>query len=470
MQNPTTPHTFDNFEIAPNHHWAIIGGNGSGKSSFARCLKNQYSERASLVSFEDEQALLEREIYEDDSEWLNKIDHGRTTRELISELSPSHDVPASLIDTLQLASFIDTGFRLLSTGERRRLMLARALVQSPDILILDEPFDGLDHAFSQHLDSLLTQIAHDTQIILVTNRLSEMGDYITHIACLHQSKIILSGIQSQIQNSLEFQQLYTPSTLHKTLPPPPSNHTPYQADPATPIADLRSIRVAYHNKVILDQLNWTIHPKQHWKVSGPNGCGKSTLVNLISGDHPQCYSNEIYLFGKKRGIGESIWDIKQHMGLMSTTLHQQHRITITAETVILSGFFDTIGVYRPTTSEHRSITLEWLDYLGLTEHKNTNFHQLSFGQQRILLIARALVKRPHLLILDEPCQGLDPMNRALVINLIEKLVAHNAAQLIYISHEPEDRIDCLTHELNFIPTTNPTPESSPYTIQTTALT
>ena len=137
------------------------------------------------------------------------------------------------------------------------------------------------------------------------------------------------------------------------------------------------------------------------------------------------------------------------MGLMSTSLHQQYRITVTAETVVLSGFFDTIGVYRPVTPTHKQIANEWLKFIGLDKFKDTHFQNLSFGQQRMLLIARALIKRPYLLILDEPCQGLDPINRALVIQLIEQIACRKIAQIIYISHEPEDKLQCLTHELSF---------------------
>ena len=161
---------------------------------------------------------------------------------------------------------------------------------------------------------------------------------------------------------------------------------PYEPDIDEPVIEMKSVKVGYHQKEIIRDLDWQIMPEEHWKISGPNGSGKSTLMNLISGDHPQCYNNEIYLFGQRRGQGESIWDIKRHMGLMSTALHQQYRVWVTAETVLISGFFDSIGIYQPVFSEHKRIAAEWLKFLQLENNQKTSFQNLSFGQQRMLLI------------------------------------------------------------------------------------
>ena len=429
----------------------MVGSNGSGKSTFCKMLRDSDpSLEAQLVSFESEQELLEREIYEDDSEFINKQDPGRTPREILLEaIDPSVDFEW-LIKTLQMRPFVDTGFRLLSTGERRRLMLAVALSRKTRLLILDEPFDGIDKTFSSELAQVIDQVRQTTPTVLVVNRLSQLADSITHVACLSQMRLVYQGSSLEAKNNSIYQQLQGLNLASRETPPALKSNKSYSGPASTPIVDLRQIKVGYQSKTILSNLDWKIMPGEQWKISGPNGCGKSTLVNLITGDHPQCYSNEIYLFGRKRGIGESIWDVKHFMGIMSTTLHQQYRITVTAETVLLSGFFDTIGVYRPTTVEHKEIAKSWLDFLGMSKLKDSNFQQLSFGQQRMLLIGRALIKRPHLLILDEPCQGLDPLNRALVLHLIEDIIKNKIAQVIYISHEPEDSLPSLTDELQFI--------------------
>lgn len=466
-------------EIMASENWAILGGNGSGKSTLARMLSGQIPLRPGQrktnfnqilsVSFEDEQQLLEREIYEDDSEQLDRIDPGHTVRELISEKLPSARNLEEIIELLQLGHFIDTGFRLLSTGERRRLMLARALAEQADMLILDEPYDGLDAEFSQHLQTTLEILGQKKPIVTVVNRLSQLSEKVTHIAFLAEQQLLFCGPREELMENEIWNQLQARGDVPRPLPAALPNTTRYSPAENEPVITLKNIVVGYHGKTIIEGLNWQIMPAEHWKISGPNGCGKSTLVNLISGDHPQCYSNDIHLFGKRRGVGESIWEIKQHMGLMSTSLHQQYRIHVTAETVVLSGFFDSIGVYRPVTQNHKNIATEWLDFLQLSHHKNTDFQKLSFGQQRMLLIARALIKQPHLLILDEPCQGLDPLNRALVIQLIEEIAQRQIAQILYISHEAEDKINCLTHELRFHKKNKPNPDSSIYQISTSEL-
>ncbi len=463
------------FAILPGEHWAVVGGNGSGKTTFARMLAGEMElavgrrvsrcGRIGSVSFEAEQALLEREIYEDDSEALDCVDQGRTTHELITEHLAVGTPVEPIIEALQLGDFLHTGFRLLSTGERRRMMIARALSQAPEMLVLDEPYDGLDREFVGHLKSLIDEISRRIPTVVVLNRMSHMGEQVTHLACLHQMDLVLEGPREEVEQSKLWQQLQAMHTVVPALPGALPGTESHRAPAGQPVVEMRSVSVGYQSKQIIAGLNWKIMPGEHWKISGANGSGKSTLVNLISGDHPQCYSNEIYLFGARRGTGESIWEVKHHMGLMSTALHQQYRVTVNAETVLLSGFFDSIGVYQGVSAEHKRIAAEWLAFIHLEHHRSTHFQRLSFGQQRMLLIARALIKRPHLLILDEPCQGLDPMNRALVIQMIEKIAAMGIAQVLYISHDAEDRLDCVTHRLDFVRDENPADSGPPYRIE-----
>ncbi|MBT8044461.1 MAG: ATP-binding cassette domain-containing protein, partial [Verrucomicrobiae bacterium] len=330
---------------------------------------------------------------------------------------------------------------------------------------LDEPYDGLDKEFVAHLKSVVKQLSQSIPVVIIVNRMSHLGDHITHLACLHQSRLVLSGPRGEVENSSLWQQLQDMHAAVPDLPDALPGTTRYQTSADQPVIEMESVSVGYHQKPIIRKLDWSIMPDEHWQVSGPNGCGKSTLVNLISGDHPQCYSNEIHLFGSKRGVGESIWDIKKHMGLMSTALHQQYRVSVIVETVLLSGFFDSIGVYQPVGPAHKEIVTAWLEFLQMENQRNTRFQKLSYGQQRMVLIARALIKHPHLLILDEPCQGLDPMNRALVINLVEQIADRKIAQVLYISHEAEDRLACLTHELRFVPAESSDVSDPPYRIE-----
>ena len=171
------------------------------------------------------------------------------------------------------------------------------------------------------------------------------------------------------------------------------------------------------------------------------------MLNLITGDHPQCYTNDIFVFGFQRGSGESIWQIKQFIGYVSTALQWEYRVSISLRNVIISGFYDSIGLYTKATDQQRAIADQWLALLGMQERADQPFNKLSYGDQRLLLIARAMVKHPPLLILDEPCLGLDDMNRQLVLALIEKICAGTETTVIYVNHHPEDKIRGIEHYL-----------------------
>ena len=175
----------------------------------------------------------------------------------------------------------------------------------------------------------------------------------------------------------------------------------------------------------------------------------STILSLISGDNLQAYSNEIYLFGVSRGSGESIWDIKKRVGLVSSEFQLLYRESIQVIKVVLSGFFDTIGYYNQSSKKQRIEASKCLELLGINDLAKHNFTRLSFGQQRLILIARAMVKSPSLLILDEPCQGLDFYNRNLILEKIDKIAKTSNTQILYVTHSPTDKLQCIDHELRF---------------------
>ncbi|MDB4276199.1 ATP-binding cassette domain-containing protein, partial [Akkermansiaceae bacterium] len=187
-------------------HTGIIGRNGSGKSQFAAALAES-SPDSVLVSFETEDALLEREIREDDTDFLDRIDPGRSVLELIREVSLPEKPLDDLIAQLGLTALTDRGFRLLSTGERRRLMLARALVQLPKLLILDEPFDGLDRAFREQLRDLLKELSETVTLVIVANRISDLEGLVTHLTCIDSGICVLSGPREEVEKNETFRQI-----------------------------------------------------------------------------------------------------------------------------------------------------------------------------------------------------------------------------------------------------------------------
>ncbi|MDA9830613.1 ATP-binding cassette domain-containing protein [Akkermansiaceae bacterium] len=426
------------FEIRPGRSLGIVGRNGSGKTTLAASLAEKHG--GTLVSFELENELLEREIREDDSEFLDRIDFGRSVRELIEEVCSDGRELEGVAEVLGLSKIIEQGFLTLSTGERRRLMLARVLVQNPKLLVLDEPFDGLDQAFRQPLRDLLD----GRDLILVANRLSDLEGLAGDVCCVEDGRVILSGSLEELVRNEAFQQLMGLGEIGLVLPDGKSI-----APPPGALVSMEKVTVVHGGREIISDFDWTVESGQNWKISGPNGCGKSTLVNLVTGDHPQCYSNDVTVMGMRRGLGESIWDIKRYVGIVSPSLHQQHRVSFNALQIVASGFFDSVGIYQDVAPGHWKVARMWLELVGMAPWADRPFRSLSYGQQRLLLVARALVKRPPLLVLDEPCQGLDPINRALVLGVIDRIASTNLTQILYITHEPEDRLDCVTHELRY---------------------
>ncbi len=194
----------------------------------------------------------------------------------------------------------------------------------------------------------------------------------------------------------------------------------------------------YGEKQLFSGLNLQINSGDHTLVTGANGCGKSTLFDIITGDNPLCYSNKLRVFGRKRGSGESIWQIKREMGILSPALHRNHRRVGSCLEVVLSGLFDSIGLYTRVTRQNREQAKKWLDWLGLADFSSQPFSRLEYGKQRLILIARALVKEPHLLMLDEPTQGLDDNHRKMLLDLLQKIAEENGATIFYISHREDE--------------------------------
>jgi len=212
---------------------------------------------------------------------------------------------------------------------------------------------------------------------------------------------------------------------------------------------MKNVTIKYEDTTVLDNVSWTVKSGENWAILGPNGCGKTTLLSLITGDNPQAYANEIYLFGQRRGSGESIWDIKRQTGIISSELQIRYSKPITAFEVVLSGFFDSVGLYRDYTPEQKETAEQWVEILGIADKSDRVFNQLSYGEQRMQLLARSMVKVPRILILDEPCQGLDRTNRQRILDATEIVGHQSKTNLIYVTHYPSEIPTCMTHMLQF---------------------
>ncbi|MFA0440524.1 ABC transporter [Vibrio sp. 10N.286.49.C2] len=449
------------WQLLEGQHWGVFETEGNVGSLIGDLLCNEiqldsgcldtYTDKIAQVSLTEQQRLLELEHANDDTDFMDRIDYGRTVEQLVSEQCDNPAIVQQLMQELDLLHLKERGFKQLSTGETRRVMLARALSTSPKVLILDEPFVGLDQLHRKMLTGYLHDLATYIQLIIVTSREDEIPAWVNHVALFEKGTLkeqltyqqwISHPIIAQLlsQSAQQSEQWLTLIRKHQ--------HAPKFSDPLVRITDGC---VEYVDQKIFSDVNWQICHGEHWQIRGPNGCGKSTLLGLIFGDHPQCYSNDIHIYDMKRGSGETVWDIKQHTGMVSSALHLQYRVSCNALDVLLSGFFDSIGLYDKPTKKQIDTAKEWLTLLHMNELARCSFKSLEYSQQRLLLIARAIIKQPTILILDEPYQGLDYLGRKLVMNALNMIAKENLSQLLYVSHYVEDELDSIQHFVDFVP-------------------
>lgn len=426
-----------------SEYWAITGTNGSGKTALSLLPANRIilsqgvaenlPIKVSYLSLEAQAEYIENERKLDQSDINNEYDPGT----LISVLLAPIDPIKHWIAKLRIEHVLNQGLRSLSTGESRKVLLLKALQDKPELLVLDAPFEGLDADSRIVVKEILDSLRQQQQPMLwVANRVDEMPDWITHIAFMHEAELIAQGLKDEVLGLPEVHGL-----LHFDKPLadfPPTAHKPLLLAHNEPLVRLTDVSIRYGERTLLEHLNWQVKVGEHWAIQGPNGSGKTSLLQLITGDNSQCYTNNLKLFGIQRGTGESIWDIKKHIGLVSSSLQWEYRASTNVLTTVISGLYDSIGLYQASGDDDKQLALKWLDIIGLGHKANQSLHKLSYGEQRLVLVARALIKQPPLLILDEPCQGLDTPSRLLVLAFINKLAQQRKITLLYVTHQANE--------------------------------
>ena len=327
-------------------------------------------------------------------------------------------------DVIEAAAESKRKLRTFSSGERKKEFLNYCVKQNPDYIIFDNPLDHLDHASRITLADSLEQLAKSVRIIQLVNRAADLFPFIHNKAQITDNTFVLNEIKST----------QTKSNSVKVTIPKPAEPTDYDEEV---LIHMNEVSVSYDERKIVNAITWTIKKNEFWQLIGPNGSGKSTILSLISGDNPKGYGQELFLFGNKKGSGESIWDIKKRIGYFSTSMTDLFQKKHSLEHMILSGFFDSIGLYTEPTSLQKQIVSQWLDVIKMSHLKDKTFTQLSIGQQRVALIVRAVLKHPPLVILDEPVEGLDDENVDLVIQLINTIKQETNVSIVYVSHRIE---------------------------------
>lgn len=455
-----------NWELLKGQQWAITGNSGSGKTALLNTIAgkfnvinggihyhfyDQYRQQHTVsdpyFNYRNLLALVAHHhdfrnrsnttdfYYQQRFNSMDSSDAPTVQQHLYGENgAPPQENP--LLAPLRIGPLLGKELIKLSNGETRRVMIAKALLQKPVLLMLDNPFTGIDVQTRRHFMEMVNQVIDSGINVLLVTSPTEIPSNITHVLTLDNGAI--TGRYTRD----EFMRSSAPAAVASTTPAIDAQQLRSFIKPAphpfNTIVHMERVNVQYGENVILEDINWTVRTNEKWALLGPNGAGKSTLLSLINGDNPQAYANEIYLFDRKRGTGESIWDIKRKIGFVSPELHQYFPANNNCLQVVCSGFHDILGHSRTATPEQLEHAGGWMEILGIASYGTQPFKQVPESVQRLALLARALVKDPPLLIFDEPCQGLDAQQKQHFKSVIDTLCSVMEFSLIFVTHYQEE--------------------------------
>ena len=442
---------------------AIVGGNACGKTKlvdmmtgahpllgsevkydFSPSASTKVSENIKTVTFRDAYGNIGDECYQ--LRWNHGlIEDGNETVADILAKHATDDGFDEIISTLGIHDLLEKETLMLSSGELRRVQLAEMLSASPRLMIVDNPYIGLDVNARRQVSEFLAKISArgKTQLILVVSRLKDIPFFIEKILPVADGKVLpimnkadYIRLNPVTENSLDARRRDMILSL------------PDCSEGKGQIVNCNNISIRYGNRTIFHNFSWTVESGERWALNGENGAGKSTLLSLVCADNPQAYACDISLFGHKRGSGESIWDIKKNIGYVSPEMFRSYRRNMTALKIAASGMSDTSGVYnREVPADIKQRVLFWFDIFGISNLAERNYLQLSSGEQRMVLLARAFVKDPALLVLDEPFHGLDSQRRETARSIIDTFCSRPGKTLIMVTHYEEEYPSCINRRL-----------------------
>ncbi|TLF45601.1 ATP-binding cassette domain-containing protein [Maribacter aurantiacus] len=316
--------------------------------------------------------------------------------------------------------------KTMSSGEQKKALLFHILDQKPDYILLDNPFDNLDISFQNDLKTLLQEKASGTLLIQLASRKSDMLSNIRNFAKVidGQLRILTEDIQGEEEEA----------TIFMGSIPPAIEPIPFNGET---LISFEKVSVSYGEKHVLKDIDWEVKTGEFWQLIGNNGTGKTTILSMITGDNPKAFGQEIYIFGNKKGSGESVWDIKEKIGYFSPAMTDSFSGRHSVENMLISGLLDSIGLYIKPTETQKRIIKDWLLLLSLWERRNVQFNDLSLGDQRLVMTVRAMVKHPPLLILDEPTSGMDDASASILVQLVNKIAQETQTTILFVSHRKE---------------------------------
>lgn len=452
-------------DFLAGEHIAIVGPNGSGKSLLVDMLTGKYPLREGelaydfspsttktvydnikYIAFRDTYGSVDANYYYQQRWNTHDQEDTPEVRDLLGEVK--NDVlTQQLFELFRIEPMLDKKIILLSSGELRKFQLAKTLLTAPRILIMDNPFIGLDASTRELLFNLLNGLAHmdSLQIILILSMMDDIPSFITHVVPVDNMIVGEKMEREMYMQAFHMQDFVAPmENLQQRILDLPYGNTSYTSEE---VIKLNKVSIRYDDRTILKELDWTILRGEKWALSGENGAGKSTLLSLVCADNPQSYACDISLFGRKRGTGESIWEIKKHIGYVSPEMHRAYLKNLPAIEIVASGLYDSIGLYKRPREEQMAVCEWWMDIFGISALRDKPFLQLSSGEQRLALLARAFVKDPELLILDEPLHGLDTYNRRRVKKIIEAFCYRRDKTMIMVTHYENELPGTITNHL-----------------------
>ena len=436
---------------------AVVGRNGSGKTQYIEKLRRQIaSDKIRYIAFTDSYGVNVDGQYYLQLRWnQHDIDHETpTVGELLErayqltgdDTQERRALQSQLYELFHISPLLDKYIITLSSGELRKFQLTKTLFANPSLLIMDNPFIGLDAETRDQLKALLLMLAEQRHIdiMLVLSKTDDIPSFVTEVIELidGEAQTPCSVDEYYLRQQPVPQHVLSEEKRHAILSLPIHDND-YDCQQ---VVDMHHVTIRYGQRTILNDLDWTVRNTERWALSGQNGSGKSTLLSLICADNPQSYACDITLFDRPRGSGETIWDIKRHIGYVSPEMHRSYKHNLPAIRIVASGLMDSIGLYAVPKADDYDKCRWWLDIFGIGHMADRPFLQLSSGEQRLVLVARAFVKDPQLLILDEPLHGLDLWNRRLVKDVIETFCQRADKTLIMVTHYQEELPVCITHK------------------------
>ncbi len=465
-----------NFELLDGENIAIAGPNGGGKSMFVDiitgkhpllgdCIKYDFtpstkeyiSDNIKYVCFKDTYGGDNDSTYYLQQRW-NQTEIDPETATVGSRLEAAYQAAGDdteerrqlqqhIYELFGLEQMLDKYVILLSSGELRKLVIASSIFSQPRLLIIDNPYIGLDKEAREQLTNLLQTLSteHGIQIMLIVNRTKDIPEFVSHVVEVSNMTIGPKMTRSEYmaQQQPDCAPANIPDNWRQLIEQMAYKEEEYNAQR---VVDMHKVCIRYGKRTILKDLDWQVMNGEYWALTGRNGSGKSTLLSLVCADNPQSYACDITLFDKTRGSGESIWDIKKHIGYVSPEMHRAFRSNVTVERIVASGFSNAVSLYVKPDPQNHETCLKWMSIFGIEQLADKSFLKLSSGEQRLVLLARAMVKNPELLILDEPLHGLDEPNRRHVKQVIEAFCQRKGKTLIMVTHYEDELPACINHK------------------------